>query len=138
MKIYRLESPQFNLNFQVKIFEADIQCSTNAIMTVNVSSDGFCAAADMDINIKELASFAESLSLIYTSLKGNAIVKEPYGEKQFIEFCGDGKGHVHVCGKLTSSGHNGFSQELKFENCIDQTYLPEFISGLSELCKKYL
>lgn len=138
MKTHCLESPQFKLDLQVKIFEADIKYPSNTIMTVNVESDGFCAVADMDIDIKALADFAEKLSLIYASLKGNAIIREPYGEKQFIEFCGDGKGRINVCGKLTSSGRGGFSQELHFENSIEQTYLPEFISNISKLCENYL
>jgi hypothetical protein len=110
---------------------------SNTVLTISVSSDGFCASTDMDIDIKEFVTFVDSLSSLYTTLNGIAIIQEPYGERQFVEFSADRSGHIGIRGKLSSNGRRGFVQELSFENCIDQTCLPDFIKNLSLLCTKY-
>lgn len=133
-----IEKDNFSISFQLNVFESDIQYSSNTILTVAVESDGFCAESNMDIDIKEFAAFVDTLTALFSTLKGNAIIQEPYGQKQYISFSSDNTGHVFINGKLNSNGRNGFSQELVFENSIDQTYMPDFISSLSELCKKYI
>ncbi|MBO5395584.1 MAG: hypothetical protein J6A97_01755 [Clostridia bacterium] len=134
---YSIESTNFDVCLQLKVFEADIKYSSNTILTISVSSDGFCANTDMDIDIKEFVTFVDTLSSLYTTLNGIAIIQEPYGERQFIEFSADRSGHIGIRGKLSSNGRGGFDQELSFENSIDQTYLPDFINNLSSLCTKY-
>ena len=47
------------------------------------------------------------------------------------------KGHIFVSGMLNSNGANGFWQELKFENCLDQTFMPQFLRKLTALSSKY-
>lgn len=91
----------------------------------------------MDIDIKEFVRFVDSLSTLYNTLNGIAIIQEPYGVQQFIKFCGDRTGHIYISGKLNSKGRKGFIQELTFENSVDQTYLPDFIDKLSLFCTKY-
>ena len=137
MTTYCIESPLFNICLQFNIFESDIKLSSNTLLTVSIKSDGFCANTDMDIDIKQFIIFIDNLEKLYSTLKGRAVIEEPYGEKQFIEFNVDQTGHIRVRGKLSSNGRNGFSQELVFENCIDQTYLSEFVRELSMLCNKY-
>lgn len=63
-------------------------------------------------------------------LKGSTKIQEAYG-KQYILFSGDGLGHIIISGFLDSQGATGFWQELKFENCIDQTYFSSFLKGLT-------
>lgn len=134
---YSINSSGFDLCFHLKVFESDIQYSSNTILTISVNSDGFCANTDMDIDIKEFVAFVDDLSSLYKTLHGAATIQEPYGEQQFVTFSADRSGHIHISGELSSNGRNGFSQKLTFENRIDQSYLPEFINKLSLLCAEY-
>ena len=132
-----IDTSQFKIKLQMNVFEADVAYPSNTIMTVAVDSDGFSAVTDMDVDIKQLIRFTDDLTELYNTLKGVAKIQEPYDMQQFIEFSGDGKGHIYISGKLNSFGQNGSTQELKFENSIDQTSLPKFISNLSDVCCKY-
>ena len=134
---YSIKSADFDICFLLKVFETDIAYTSNTILTISVNSDGFCANTDMDIDIKEFVAFVDSLSSLYKTLNGTALIQEPYGERQFVEFSADRFGHIRIRGELSSNGRNGFVQKLNFENCIDQTYLPDFIKNLSLLCAEY-
>ncbi len=137
MNTLGIETSQFEIKLQLNVFDTDVDYPSNTVMNVAVYSDGFSAVADMDIDIKQLIVFKDNLAELYNTLKGVAKIQEPYGMQQFIEFSGDGKGYIQISGKLNSFGQNGSAQELKFENSIDQTCLPEFISNLSDICCKY-
>ena len=132
-----IKSANFDIRLQLKVFDADIEYSSNTILTISVNSDGFCASTDMDIDIKQFVAFVDALSSLYSSLTGLAVIQEPYGEQQFIEFRTDRSGHISVRGELSSNGRKGFMQKLTFENCIDQTYLPGFMNSLALYCSKY-
>lgn len=134
---YSIKSAAFDICFRIKVFETDIAYTSNTILTISVNSDGYCANADMDIDIKEFVAFADSLSSLYKTLNGTALIQEPYGERQFVEFSAVRSGHIRIRGELSSNGRNGFVQKLNFENCIDQSYLPDFIKNLSLLCAEY-
>jgi hypothetical protein len=134
---YSIKSADFDICFLLKVFETDIAYPSNTILTISVNSDGFCANTDMDIDIKEFVAFVDSLSSLYKTLNGTALIQEPYGERQFVEFSADRFGHIRIRGELSSNGRNGFVQKLNFENCIDQTYLPDFIKNLSLRCAEY-
>ena len=134
---YSIKSADFDICFRLKVFETDIAYTSNTILTISVNSDGFCANTDMDIDIKEFVAFVDSLSSLYKTLNGTALIQEPYGERQFVEFSADRSGYIRIRGELSSNGRNGFVQKLNFENCIDQTYLPDFIQNLSLLCAEY-
>lgn len=127
-----LTSETFSLVLELQVFEADIAYSSNTIMTVTVESDGFCGRSDMDIDIKEFASFAAASNRLYESLSGTARIEEPYGYHQFLEFSGDGIGHIAVSGMLSSG-----SQELRFDNTLDQTFLKDFAKGIEKAYGKY-
>ena len=132
-----LESENFRLSFDFQVFEADISYPSNTILSVSVTSAGFSASTTMDIDIKEIPTFCDELQKIYYSLNGEAKIQEPYG-KQYIQFSGDKKGHIFVSGTLHSNGANDFWQELKFENGIDQTFLPDFLKQLTTLSNHYV
>ena len=134
---YSIKSADFDICFLLKVFETDIAYTSNTILTISVNSDGFCANTDMDIDIKEFVAFVDSLSSLYKTLNGTALIQEPYGERQFVEFNADQSGHICIRGELSSNGRNGFVQKLNFENCIDQTYLTDFVKNLSLLCAEY-
>lgn len=132
-----LESENFRLSLDFQVFESDISYPSNTILSVSVSSEGFSASTTMDIDIKDILIFCNELQKTYDSLKGEAKIQEPYGNQQYILFTGDKKGHIFVSGRLNSNGANGFWQELKFENCLDQTFLPQFLRKLTALSNKY-
>ena len=132
-----LECENFSLSLDFQVFESDISYPSNTILSVSVSSEGFSASTTMDIDIKDIQTFCNELQKTYDSLKGEAKIQEPYGNQQYILFTGDKKGHIFVSGMLNSNGANGFWQELKFENCLDQTFLPQFLRKLTALSSKY-
>ena len=131
-----LESEHFSLSLHFEVFESDIKYPSNTILSVCVSSSGFSASATMDIDIKNVPTFCVELNKVYNLLKGEARMHEIYGD-QHILFSGDGLGHIMISGLLKSNGANGFSQELKFENFIDQTYLPAFLKRLTDFTKTF-
>ena len=134
---FLLESESFSLSLGFEVFESDISYPSNTILTVSVSSAGFSASTTMDIDIKDIPTFYYELQKVYDSLKGEARIQEPYGDQQYILFSGDKKGHILVSGTLNSNGENGFWQELKFENCIDQTFFSQFLKKLSAFSNQY-
>ena len=135
MSEHILNTENFRLLISLKIFEDDINSSSNTIMTVSVTSDGFFAKADMDIDIKEFAAFANKLSAVYEFLSGTATIKEPYGHQKFITFSADKTGYITVKGFLCDDLKNN---ELRFENNFDQTYLKPFSQQLCSAYSKYI
>ena len=133
---FMLESEQFTLSLNFQVFESDIKYPSNTILAVCISSSGFSATTTMDIDIKAVRNFCNELENIYNTLKGSTKIQETYG-KQYILFSGDGLGHIMVSGFLDSQGANGFWQELKFENCIDQTYFPSFLKELTRFTAQF-
>lgn len=133
---FMLESEQFSLSLDFQVFESDIDYPSNTILSVCVSSSGFSASTTMDVDIKTIYDFCNKLGSVYIILTGSAKIQEAYGN-QYILFSGDGIGHIRVAGMLDSQGANGFWQELKFENCIDQTYFPSFLKGLTDFAAQF-
>lgn len=135
MSEHILKTENFRLSINLNIFESDIKCPSNTIMTVSVTTGGFSAKADMDIDIKEFAAFANELSAVYDSLNGTATIKEPYGHQKFITFSADKTGYITVKGFLCDDLKNN---ELRFENSFDQTYLKPFSRQLCSAYSKYI
>ena len=134
MREYVLETENFRLSLSIDVFESDVEYASNAVMKVIVVSDGFSANTEMDIDVKEFAAFAEGLLNVYDTLKGETIIKEPFGHQQYVEFKGGKNGHITVEGYLRSiSGTHG----LRFENSFDQTYLRAFAKELAADFAKY-
>ena len=132
-----LEGENIKLSLTFQVFESDIAYPTNTIISVFVLSAGFSASTSMDVDIKEISEFCNELNKLYSTLKGSTKILEPFGNKQYIGLVGDGYGHILISGMLLSNGANGFSQELKFENSIDQTYFPKFITELTAYVKQF-
>lgn len=130
---FTLRTDSFYISLSLRVFESDIQYPSNTIMDVEVESDGFSGKASMDIDVKAFAVFATNLNEIYQRLDGEARLEEPYGEKMYISFHGDGRGHINVSGRLCN-----MSQSLNFENEFDQTYLQVFACELKQAYSKYL
>lgn len=136
MAKHTLAYDAFSITLDIEVFENDIKYPTNTCMNIQVESCGFCGSAIMDIDVKEFAKFSVQLFEIYTSLTGKTRIQEPFGHKQYIEFEGDGMGHISICGEIW--GETGFSQILYFENMIDQTALRDFAKQLKDNYSTYL
>ena len=132
-----LEDESFKLSLTFQVFKSDIAYPTNTIISVFVSSAGFSASTSMDVDIKEVSGFCDRLNEIYTTLKGEAKISEPFGYEQNICFKGDGCGHIFISGKLHSNGAYGLYQELKFENTLDQTHFPAFLKKITTYVRQF-
>lgn len=128
-----LKSENFTLTLKLQLFESDIQYPINTTMDVEVESNGFSGKASMDIDIKSFAEIVRDLYRIYEKLSGTAKIAEPYGLHMYIAFHGDGRGHVHVSGRLCNTKNT-----LEFENEVDQTDLKDFCYELKTAYGKYI
>ena len=137
MNTFSIESPDFTLRLQFKVFESDISYPVNTELTVFVESDGFAACTQIDTDIKQIRSFVKDLSAMYSKFHGSAKIQEPYGYQQYISFSGDHTGHIIIRGELHSIGRPDHRHTLQFENDVDQTYLPSFINALTAFCRQY-
>lgn len=135
---YKLESEEFVLSISPQIFETDINYPCNTILEVEIWSSGFSGKTTMDIDIKELAKFADDLLKLYENLTGEAQIHEVYGTQMQITFSGNGRGHINIKGYLQNYNRLGNEQNLSFENDIDQTCLREFCYNLNNSLGKYL
>ena len=125
----KLETKDFTLDMHAKVYKDD-PIINNVLLTVKVVSKGFSGAMEMNVGSLELDEFVRKLTMMYKTLKGEARIEEPYGNKCFINFKIGRTGHVKVSGKLVVS-----SQQLLFENIFDQTYLEKFVKNLAETDK---
>jgi len=133
---YRIDDEKFALELNLRVFESDIAYTSNTIMKMTVESYDFKGIAELDIDIKEFARFSADLKKIYETLNGTARIEEPYGNHQFIEFTGDGRGHISVYGYILQ--RTGIcDNELKFSSEIDQTQMKNFAEELYENYFKY-
>ena len=110
MKNYILKTNDFTLEFELKVFDKDVNIPTNSILNIKINSDNFGAI---------------------TTLKGCAQLKETYGNN-FIIFKAMPNGHIYVNGIVNNLCRNGYEQELKFENEFDQTYLKDFVTEINQ------
>ena len=134
---HTLESDKLYMELNVNVFESDINYSSNTILDIFIKCNEFSAQTSMDIDIKEFAVFAEKIYIMYKNLSGTAVVKEPYGNEQFIEFSCDKMGHILIKGFLCNLV-DACSYKLNFEKIIDQTAIENFTKSFKEIYIKYL
>ena len=84
----------------------------------------------MDVGVQGIAEFALQLKDLYETLSGEARLEEPYSVHNYIEFVAKTGGHIRVMGRLNNKSAFGYTQEINFENEIDQTYLRGFVNRL--------
>ena len=114
-----IDSENFQLSLNIERFDNDAQ----GLLHVNVTSDAVSAKADMDVSIDDYEKFLENMQQMHQNLRGEAIIAEPYGDKQFLKFTmDDHTGHVYVKGELASR-FNGHIQYVSIENEFDQSTL---------------
>ena len=135
--MYRIESGKFQLEFLPEIHKQDFAYPVNVYLGVKVSSYGYSADTFMDVGVQGIAGFATQLKNLYESLSGKAELEEPYSAHNYIEFSTKTGGHIRVTGRLNNKDAFGYTQEIYFENEIDQTYLREFVNRLFADFSKY-
>jgi hypothetical protein len=102
---------------------------------LSVRSGYFGADIDFYFERYALESFVTELQSLNASLKGRAQLK-PEHEDPYIQFEGDGLGHIKVSGKLLQLGPD--FQTLEFEFRADQTCLTPFIDALQNLAAEHV
>ena len=122
----KLEAKDFTLDMHAKVYKGD-PVINNVLLTVKVVSNDFSGAMEMEVGSLGLEEFVQNLTKMYKTLKGEARIEEPYGNRCFINFKTDRTGHVEVNGKLVV-----WTQQLLFENIFDQSYLEKFVKHLAE------
>ena len=70
-------------------------------------------------------------------MTGEARLEEPYSVHNYIWFIAEKGGHIKGTGRLNNKNAYGYTQEINFENEIDQTYLKSFASRLLADFSKY-
>ncbi len=128
--MYRLETENFLLELEPKVYQDDLMFPVNTGLNVKVSSYGFSGESVMDIDIRKLADFAVQIHELYETLKGSVKLEEPYGFHCYVEFMASRGGHIRITGYIHNGNAYGYEQELTFENEIDQTYLKSFAKEL--------
>ena len=136
--MYRIETDTFILELSPEIHEQDFAYPVNAILGVKVSSYGYSADTDMEVGVQLIAKFADKLKKLYETLTGESRLEETYGVHNYIEFIAETGGHIKVTGRLNNKNAFGHTQEINFENEIDQTSLMDFINQLSTDFSKYI
>ena len=97
---------------------------------INVWSEGFSAESCFDTEDVLIADFASQLNEMYQKLDGSAIIQDLYETDSYIEFIAQKCGHITVRGQIIWS-RNRHTQQLTFENEVEQTYLRDFVSALT-------
>ena len=107
----------------------------NSVM-IDVWSEGFSAESCFDTEEILIAGFVSQLNEMYQKLDGSAIIQDLYETDSYIEFIDQKRGHIAVKGQITCT-RNRHTQQLTFENEIEQTYLRDFVSALTADYAKY-
>ncbi len=107
----------------------------NSVM-INVWSEGFSAESCFDTEEALIAGFASQLNEMYQKLDGSAIIQDLYETDSYIVFIAQKRGHIAVRGEITWT-RNRHTQQLTFENEIEQTYLRDFVRALTADYAKY-
>lgn len=135
--MYRIEADTFILELFPEIHEQDFAYPVNANLGVKVSSYGYSANTFMDVSAQRIAEFALQLKVLYEMLTGEARLEELYSVHNYIEFIAETGGHIRVMGRLNNKSAFGYTQEINFENEIDQTNLRSFVNRLHADFSKY-
>ena len=135
--MYRIETDTFILELIPEIYLQDFAYPVNVTLGVKVSSYGYSAETFMDVGVQDIAEFAVQLNNLYETLEGEAKLEEPYSVHNYIVFIAEPNGHIKVTGQLNNKNVFGYTQEINFENEIDQTFLRSFIDQLFTDFRKY-
>ncbi|MCD4826924.1 MAG: hypothetical protein K8Q99_04020 [Acholeplasmataceae bacterium] len=128
-----LNRDDFSIMFcDIGFYEKDINMDAPISGTIRVSikSDKYAAKSYLDLYHKDFIRFLNDIVNLWKSLKtGKAIIKEPYGYEQFVEFI-SGNGKFTIKGKLVDQDFQKF--KIEFEEVVDQSDMNDFIKDIGK------
>ncbi len=101
---------------------------------IEIAAGGFRGKAGACILTWELKRFLESLQSLYKTLHGEAVF-QTLEEQIELKLSGDGKGHIHLDGKVLDQA--GVGNCLTFEIDFDQTELFGSICELEDIVEHF-
>lgn len=109
--------------------EAEDYWDGNWLVTpVEVKVSGFTAVVPAGLRAEELARFRRELEVLYTSLRGEAVLESMEGWVQ-LRITADSRGRI--CARGAVVDRPGSSNRLQFQmDGLDQTDLPQVVAGL--------
>jgi len=118
--------------YDIVFYKNDISIDAvpNGTIRILIKTDKYAAKSFLDINHKDFVAFFNNIVGLWKSLKpGNAIIKEPYGYEQYVEFVSE-NGKFTIKGKLVDQDYMNFKME--FSEVVDQSYMNDFIKEIGQ------
>jgi len=102
----------------------------NGFFTLTVETKLYKGISKLEIDIKDLQLFFSDVIHLWTTLnKGEAIIKEPFGYNQYLQFKSNG-GFFDITGEICDV--DGCSYKMTFFERLDQSYLNSFINQIKK------
>jgi len=117
-----------------QIYERELHLALNTNMNVSVKNGAFTGSADLNLDVKQLAEFAKKIKNMADTLKGNAEIKELYGNRSYIRFKGKGTGIFTINGKIYGDRS---SRSIEFEESFDHEHLQKFANDMYKQFARY-
>ena len=128
-----LKRDDFSVMFyDIVFYEKDISIDAPVSGTVRIyiKSDKYAAKSYLDLYHKDFVNFFNNIVSLWKSLKpGKAIIKEPYGYEQYVEFLGE-NGKFTIKGKLVDQDYMNY--KIEFTEIVDQSYMNDFIKEIGK------
>ncbi len=131
---YHLQTPELLLSLTPEIFPSDLPDALDLTLHVRVACNGFSGYGEMDLTTGDLVAFSASLSALYETLSGQAVLKEPYGDMH-LTFTSTPRGHIHLSGIISQMGQAG-EQSIVFATDLEQSDLHTFCNTLADGCRR--
>jgi hypothetical protein len=123
----------FSVSFYDIVFyknDISIDAVPNGTIGIIIKTDKYAAKSYLDLYHKDFVAFFNNIVSLWKSLKpGNAIIKEPYGYEQYVEFVSE-NGKFTIKGKLVDQDYMNFKME--FSEIVDQSYMNDFIKEIGK------
>jgi hypothetical protein len=104
------------------------------VTEVSISAGGFSGRFRAFLRAEELASFRSQLARLYDLLDGEAVLDSVEGWVRAV-VRGNGRGGLEARCEATDDPSIG--NQLRFLLLLDQSYIPEMISGLDAILARY-
>ena len=101
---------------------------------VSIRVGAFYGEFDAAFTTGDFVRFRTELEPLFETLSGQAQFSTLEGQLEFT-LVGNGRGKIQVKG--SGSDHPSLENELRFEFCLDQTFLPSTFRGLNEIISEF-
>ena len=130
---FLLSRDDFSIKFYDIVFyikDINMDAPISGTIRIEIKSDKYAAKSYLDVSHKDFINFLQSLVSLWKSLKpGKAIIKEPYGYEQYVEFTSE-NGKFLIKGNLIDPEFRNY--KIDFEEIVDQSYLTDFIKAIEK------